>query len=163
MGLETWANMELYANQGFTWFHELLHIDWVSLSNKYGNNERVEDVKVSFWFKDPADPTKTKASTKWVYGPFWTKVLARLRDNVAYWTIRSADNLAYYAMANCVQNKVGIYPHLPVSPLIPAYASSPLVGPGVLTFEADGTLILATNTTVWDEKFVGQSGGLCSL
>ena len=51
------------------------------------------------------------------YGALWTKVLARWYGpgiDTGEFVQRNADNFAMFALAKYVQNKLGIYPHLPL-------------------------------------------------
>ncbi|KAL0469374.1 hypothetical protein QR685DRAFT_444120, partial [Neurospora intermedia] len=154
--LSYWADLTRYEpNQGATWFHELLHIDWVSLSGDYGDNERVVDLKLSF-------PHKPSPLIYDAYSPYLCKALARLRQNAADWTIRNADSLTLYALANYVQNKMGnLYPHLPLAPLPPDSAFEPFVDSDLFSITTDGTVTLASNTTLLDEV-AWDGSGVCA-
>ena len=73
------------------------------------------------------------------YGPLWTKVLARWYQagiDTGEFVQRNADNFAIFALAKYVQNRLGIYPHLPLvsyEPLkAPDFESSPYIAPFVV-------------------------------
>jgi len=92
--------------------HELLHVQWVSMSGKYGTNSPVDDLTIKF--SDPGNPL-VKLERK-VYGPLNAKILARssLPDCLGDFIVRSDENLMLYALAKYVQQELGLYPHLPL-------------------------------------------------
>lgn len=92
------------------------------------------------------------------YGPLWTKVLARWYQagiDTGEFVQRNADNLAMFALAKYVQNRLGIYPHLPLVSYEPVKAPdlepSPYIAPFVME---DGDLYLndtGLNQTILDD------------
>ncbi|KAJ7154337.1 hypothetical protein C8R43DRAFT_440354 [Mycena crocata] len=88
------ADLRKYTNQGGTFLHELMHIDYVG-------QPHVGDVSI-----------KLGGVTRKAYGPLLTKFLAR--NTVGLDTATNADNYALFALSMYVQNQVGNYPHKPV-------------------------------------------------
>ncbi|KAI9760114.1 MAG: hypothetical protein M1840_002725, partial [Geoglossum simile] len=105
-------NLDHYAETtSFTVIHELLHINWVHKSGRYGSNKQVEDYKIEYW-----DDREGRYRIKDVYGPKRAKILARYRDPIDLGQIiaRSDENLGLYALVKFIQAKFGAYPHLPL-------------------------------------------------
>ena len=116
-----------YRNQGITWVHELLHVDWAALNGI----PHISDVRIGF---------KSNRKMVWfdAYGPKLAKSLARISGATGFWTLRNADNLSLYALAKYVQKHLGnIYPHLPLAPQAPAGVELPLYPGGVNTSAED--------------------------
>ncbi|THC89832.1 hypothetical protein EYZ11_010716 [Aspergillus tanneri] len=157
--IKEWANKETnipsdyadmdnyYPNQGATWIHELLHVDWASLKG----DPHITDLKVGY---------NTIRGRKWfeAYGPTYTKSLARLGGATGFWTLQNADSLTLYALAKYVQKQLGnIYPHLPLAPAPPIGVELPLTNPGVYTIYPNGTGELDSEINVWS-----PSDGICA-
>lgn len=162
--LDVYADMNTYqANQGATWFHELLHIDWVSLSNSYGYNNEIIDVRVAF--------QDIRGATRWItaYAPIGTKLLARWGISTGWWTIQNAESFTMYAIAKYVQDQLGIYPHLPLAPKPPTDVSktdtddSETDITGLFTMFYNGTVEMDSNTTVYDELEWSPTAGVCAV
>lgn len=152
-----WMDMDYYKwTQGGTWFHELLHIDWVSKSGGYGDNLDVTDVRMRIPIRNDEGDLPV---FKWVhaYEPLGTKMLARWGVSTGYWTVRNAESLLMFALARYVQKKVGLYPHLPLAPGPPSGvegfdASSKYFSvPGLLEMFGDGTVEMDANTTDYND------------
>ncbi|KAI9761719.1 MAG: hypothetical protein M1840_001723 [Geoglossum simile] len=104
-------NLEKYdETTGYIIIHELLHINWVHKSGRYGTNQPVIDFRIRF--RDPNSGWKTRD----VYRPQRAKILARYREPNSLGGIiaRSDENLGLYALAKYVQSQLGAYPHRPV-------------------------------------------------
>jgi hypothetical protein len=63
-------------NQAYTWFHEFLHVNWVS-----GANPKIKDIDLVLAFQEDDDITYRKTGA---YGPRRTKSLARLGEIADY-------------------------------------------------------------------------------
>lgn len=151
----TWYNMNNYKwTQGGTWFHELLHIDWVSKSGSYGDNFKIIDVRMMF--------SKRREDGRiidyWMraYEPLGTKMLARWGFGTGFWTVQNAESFLMFTLARYVQKKVGLYPHLPLAPRPPKAvkgddaASEYFKVPGLFQMFGDGTVRMDANTTEYD-------------
>ena len=102
-------------NQGHVWAHELMHIDWATNAERYGNNRHVSDLRMLA--KRASDGTQLEFRA---YGPQPAKALARFPLETGGWTMRNADSLALYATVRYLQTQLkGIYPHLPLAPAAP--------------------------------------------
>lgn len=107
-------NMNRYwYSQGFTWAHELMHIDWVTgafgPNGRYGNNQHVTDMIIQF-----TDSTGRSRAQR-AYTPAMAKILARWPRNTGDYTIQNADNLALFMTSQYVQAQLGnAYPHFPL-------------------------------------------------
>ncbi|KAI2792815.1 Killer toxin subunits alpha/beta [Penicillium oxalicum] len=145
--VEYYADMDHYAsNQGSTWIHELLHVDWASLKG----DPHIYDIKIAVQAND-----RTKIWTK-AYGPVINKALGRMLYS-GFWTMQNADSMSLYALARYVQKKLGnIYPHLPLAlkPAVDAdwpYLVSGLEvyenGTGISTSGSDGDVSTWSSTT----------------
>jgi hypothetical protein len=150
----SWSDMNNYkSTQGGTWFHELLHIDWVSKFGQYGGNLEVIDVEMMYKVlrRGKLEPKFMLAAE-----PLGTKMLARYGINPGYWTVQNAESLLNFALARYVHNKVGEYPHLPLAPQPPDRAYNPDFGrpyftvPGLFQMFGDGTVEMDANTTEYD-------------
>lgn len=163
--VEVYADMNKYqANQGATWFHELLHIDWVSLSNSYGYNNEIIDIRVEF--------QRATGGTSWVtaYGPIGTKLLARWGISTGWWIIQNAESFTMYAIAKLVQYKIGIYPHLPLAPRAPTDVSKTDTDEegdteitDLFTMLSNGTVEMDANVTAYDELEWSPTAGVCGV
>ncbi|KAI9642511.1 hypothetical protein NHQ30_009316 [Ciborinia camelliae] len=105
-------NLEKYENRALIFFHELLHLNLAADSPS--PNPPVLDLQADYW-----DAKLEEEITQVIYGPLWTKIMARFHNSAigssGYWVQRNADNLAYYALAKYVTSKIGnVYPHLPI-------------------------------------------------
>ncbi|KAH0528266.1 hypothetical protein TsFJ059_003151 [Trichoderma semiorbis] len=107
---EIYADMNNYdSNQGSTWIHELLHIDWVAKAGKYGTDQHISDLTLKFNYGEDDEGNKRYKYFD-AYGPALAKALARFApryDPITYlpvgtYTIRNADNLSLYALARYV-------------------------------------------------------------
>jgi chitinase len=148
--VDVFANMDsYYPNQGAVWFHELLHVDRFTTEDS-DTVDHITDIKISYNVQDKSDPTKKIRRWYEVYGPLWSKGLARLGFNTGYWTIRNSDSMTLYALAKYVQQQLGnVYPHLPLSPAPPTGVGFPIgVGNGANIF-ANGTGSEPENSTDW--------------
>ena len=159
-----YADMSRYVpNQGKTWFHELLHIDWVSMARQYGNNKHITDIKMLVSVKQ--NDGKYRDRIIGAYQAVGTKTLARWGRVTGYWTIRNADSFAMFAMAKYVQKALGnIYPHLPLAPPAPKNVVAPdgrFVVPNLFTIYGNGSAELPDNTTVVDSLSWDPSDGTC--
>lgn len=96
------------VRQGSVWYHELMHIDWVSKARSYGSNPHITDMSVEFLNIDGT------AEQGKAYSALWTKILARYPAESGKYVWQNANNLALYVLAVYVQSKLGnTYPHLP--------------------------------------------------
>lgn len=150
-----WMDMNNYkSTQGGTWFHELLHIDWVSKSESYGDNANIVDVRMLITTRNDEGQTILKRMS--AYEPFGTKMLARWGVLTGYWTVQNAESFLMFALARYVQKKVGLYPHLPLAPGPPRQilstdaASNYFTVPGLFEMLGDGTVDMDVNTTMYD-------------
>lgn len=167
--LEVWANMySYYRNQGAVWFHELLHINWVSMSQNYGHNQRITDIRIEFERKLSNGAIVSQWTT--AYGPLFTKTLARWSIATGLWTVRNADSFTIFALARYVQSKFDLYPHLPLAPKPPTDVSDSNSGgsdyfdvPGLFNMSSDGTVVMDADTTEYDEWGWDPTAGACAL
>lgn len=158
-----WMMMGNYAQtQGGTWFHELLHIDWVSKFGAYGSNGKVIDVVMAFKRREGRDIIVEYVEA---YGPTLAKMLARFGIDTGFWTVRNADTFHMFALARYVQEKVGLYPHLPLAPKPPDGVSGSrpsetvfFTVPGLFEMYGDGTVQVDVNTTEYDEASWDPTG-----
>lgn len=162
--IDVWADMNIYqANQGATWFYELLHIDWVSLSNRYGYNNKIIDVRVQY--------EVTRRNKKWMtaYLPIGTKMLARWGISTGWWTIQNAESFTMYSLAKYVQNKIRLYSHLPLAPRPPTDVSQTYTEEGetditgLFTMLSNSMVEMNTNTTLYDELEWSPTAGVCAV
>ncbi|KAK3309327.1 uncharacterized protein B0T15DRAFT_460 [Chaetomium strumarium] len=137
-----------YENQGFTWFHELLHINDVSKAT--GGNEMILD----FWNKvrERTSSGLIIEHTLVAYGPERSKILARWGDwPGAVFTHRNNDNIGCYVLALLFQDTAldGTYPHLPRAPQPPSAVSpfEPVRMGNIFLVNPDGT------ATILDEAY----------
>ncbi|RSL77689.1 hypothetical protein CEP51_008828 [Fusarium floridanum] len=90
--------------------HELFHIDANWQRHAPGNGHIMDRNMI----------IKGETGKKKVYGPLYTKVLARwAKDDVGHYVATNADNLAYYFLGKWVQEVFGVYPHLPITDQVP--------------------------------------------
>lgn len=166
--LDVWADLGYYnRNQGAVWFHELLHINWVSMSQEYGHNQRVTDVRVAYKVR-----SGNQIVEEWItaYGPRATKMLARWWLATGSWTIRNADSFTMFALARYVQSKTSFYPHLPLAPRPPPsdVSGSDAGGTdyfdvsGLFNMSSDGTVVMDGDTTEYDELAWDPTVGACA-
>jgi hypothetical protein len=130
-----------------TFLHELLHISWVY--KKSEGRKSVEDYQIVFY-----DPDEEKEKVELVYGPVYSKILARwysspMDPKIGRIIARSAENLALYSLAMYLTVHLGAYPHLPFvntqprfTPRIPDFAQPFIVAD-------NGTVF--SNSTYQDE------------
>ncbi|KAL7929500.1 hypothetical protein V8C35DRAFT_315430 [Trichoderma chlorosporum] len=141
--IKSYANLELpwqiftnmdnyYRNQGSIWIRELLYIDWVSKTGKYGTNQPLTDVKLKFEVGKYRKRGKDKFIYEVAHGPFLVKSLARFtppEDPITHiqpgtYCARNADSLSLYVLVRYVQKALGnMYPHLPLPHQPPIDAS----------------------------------------
>ncbi|KIW10169.1 hypothetical protein PV08_11130 [Exophiala spinifera] len=110
-------DIDNYINRAETMFHELLHIDNVADSVGGVPNPSVDDLTITYTFRNQNGKLFTFDRT--AYGSARCKLLARFKPGVGdfstgYYVQRNAENLVYYALAKYVQKKLGAYPHIPV-------------------------------------------------
>ncbi|KAK4031213.1 glycoside hydrolase [Parachaetomium inaequale] len=129
-----------YPNQGRTWYHELMHIDWATGAAPHGQPgliRHITDLILGFWV--PADGGGYKWDYASAYGADNAKALARTyigSPNV----IRNADSLTLYALARYVQKALGnIYLHLPLAGDPPRRVREKFEVSGYFTVEDNGT------------------------
>lgn len=131
-----------------TLLHEMLHINWVYRGGRYGGNQPVEDYQVEFY-----DPNTGRTKVRDVYGPTYSKILARWyysssNPKIGAIIARSAENLALYALAKYLTVQLGAYPHYPLvttnpTSKTPTYFAQPFV------FQDNGTIV--SNSTYQDD------------
>ncbi|RYP18792.1 hypothetical protein DL765_003727 [Monosporascus sp. GIB2] len=106
-------------NKAHVWAHELMHIDWATNAESYGNNRHVSDLRLKA--RAGGQEIEVKA-----YGPQVVKALARYPNDPGEWTMRNADSLALYASVRYIQSQLGgVYPHLPLAPAAPSTVWDP--------------------------------------
>ncbi|KAI9765020.1 MAG: hypothetical protein M1840_007845 [Geoglossum simile] len=129
--------------------HELLHINWVHKSGRYGPNEQVIDYRIEFW-----DENERRFKIRDVYGPQRAKILARYNrpSEIGRIIARSDENLGLYALAKFVQAKFGAYPHLPLVNTQPN--GRPWVPLRDSLFLINGTGGIVANSSVPDDKTI---------
>ncbi|KAI9761721.1 MAG: hypothetical protein M1840_001725, partial [Geoglossum simile] len=137
------------ANYDSTTFHELLHINWVHKSGRYGLNREVEDYRIEFW---DGSPSEGRYKTRDVYGPERAKILARYRNPSQIGAIiaRSDENLGLYALAKLIQQKFGAYPHLPLVNSVPS--QRPWISLSDSLFLVNETGGIVANSSVPDDS-----------
>jgi hypothetical protein len=131
---------------GRTWFHELMHIDWVAQARQYGVNQHVTDLTLLF---NRQGGGQTRAAA---YGSIFTKALGRYATATGAWVIQNADNLALFALAKVMQNELGAYPHYPIVYRPPDGA------PERFLFEVDSSWKVTFNDT---DPLPSGSGSTC--
>lgn len=103
-----WADK--YDNTARIFLHELMHLDYFM---DVSSGDHVWDLTIQL---------KNSGSIQNVYGPTYSKVMARYQaipqppeePYSGYYVSRNADSMAWYATARYVQDKLGVYPHLPI-------------------------------------------------
>jgi hypothetical protein len=139
---------KILINLAVTFLHELLHINWVHKSGRYGQNQKVIDYAVEFY-----DQAEEEFVTKPAYGPLYSKIVARWPEvtgipghgEVGGIIARSAENLALYALAKYLTVHLGAYPHFPLVNTNPVS-----VEPQPFIVEDNGQVFL--NSTYQDEE-----------
>jgi hypothetical protein len=142
---------EILINLALTFLHELLHIDWVHKSGRYGPNQEVLDYAVEFYSE-----TEKKHVTRAVYGALYSKILARWSGGIGIPShpeiggiiARSAENLALYALAKFLILRLGAYPHFPLVNTAPQHTPSPNFAQPFIVAD-NGTVF--SNSTYRDE------------
>lgn len=97
--------------------HEIFHLSYFM---DVSGADLVVDLSINFFGNDDDGNRETK--TERVYGPLNVKMMARYQEYsnvpigrpVGDYVRRNADNLAYFATASYVQDRIGYYPHLPI-------------------------------------------------
>ena len=111
-------NIENYDNTARVFLHELFHLDYFMESTA---TNHVTDMSISYWRKKDAG-TGEDLITEVAYSPRNTKMMAKFQEFnrnpigrlAGSYVSRNADNLAWFATARCVQQRSGVYPHLPI-------------------------------------------------
>ncbi|MCJ1371368.1 hypothetical protein MMC20_002583 [Loxospora ochrophaea] len=106
-----------YENTALVFLHELFHLNYFMGTD--GSNH-VTDMSISFNKRDENNELYTV--TEVAYGPSNTKIMARFQElkkypdnfRAGYYVMRNSDNLAWFALAKYVQDRIGVYPHLPI-------------------------------------------------
>ncbi|PSN67822.1 hypothetical protein BS50DRAFT_665225 [Corynespora cassiicola Philippines] len=104
-------NMNTYwENRGKTLFHELLH--GATVGKHANENLMIDDLKIKI--RDEDKPNELKEIK--AYGPLNSKMLARTIRNENFNHVRqNDDNWSGYALGKYIQDKVGVYPILPLA------------------------------------------------
>ncbi|KAI9763098.1 MAG: hypothetical protein M1840_000910 [Geoglossum simile] len=133
----------------YTIIHELLHINWVHKSGRYGTNEPVIDYRIEFW-----DGDQGTYKIRDVYGPERAKILARYHNPSTIGGIiaRSDENLGMFALAKLIQAKFGAYPHLPLVNTEPD--RRPWLTLSDSLFQVNGTGGIVANSSVPDDSVI---------
>ncbi|KAI9763238.1 MAG: hypothetical protein M1840_000813 [Geoglossum simile] len=131
-------NLRLKTSQGYIIVHELLHINWVHKSGRYGHNRQVIDFRIEFW-----DQNEGRYKVRDVYGPEKAKILARYNrpGTLGDFIARSDENLGLYALAKYVQSQIGAYPHLPLVDSEPRGRPWYTLSNSLFSFNATGGVI----------------------
>lgn len=104
-------NLNSYINRGYIFLHEMIHVDKIV---KPIGGKSIRDLYIAY-----RDATGKRRERK-VYGPYLTKLLARVTrmdgHDVGYWIRSTADNMPWYAMAVYVEKQLGnTFPSLPLA------------------------------------------------
>ncbi|MCJ1402570.1 hypothetical protein MMC11_005790 [Xylographa trunciseda] len=97
-------NLQNYDNRARIFYHEATHLDYFMNAPP---NAQTSDWLVTI-------KTGRKFDDYEAYGAYYTKVLAKYNGK-GYYTQRSSDNLAFFALAKYVQSQIGSYPQFPVA------------------------------------------------
>jgi len=142
-------NLSRYDNRAQTIFHEILHLDLAADSVDDSPNPRIDDLTISIDMGRNELGHVVIVESR-AYGPQRCKILARYTRkfpddfDTGFYVQRNADNLAWFALAKYVQDKIGAYPHIPV-----------------VTYQCDGPPWKVNAMIAWQTKMVLQGNGTC--